>query len=294
MNLANLKGLAIFALVVEEGSFSGAAARLHLHRSAVSEQINKLEANLNIRLLQRTTRQMKLTKEGELIYPSAKLILSGLVESGDNLLQNKPEGKIRITTTHDFASNWLMSVVAEFKQKYPEIIIEYLLSDQRIDLIKSQVDLAIRVANIEENGFIARPLFHDQAGIYASPKLVGSNANSITHSDIESLPWMMFANLNPNNKVCLTNGKDEIELSPTSYDICDSPIILRDAILTGKTLAMQPDRMMKDAVDTNQAVKLAQGWYYRKFSYYLLYQSRKNLPLRLRLFIDFLIDFSET
>ena len=293
MDLGNLKGLTIFAVVVEEGSFASAAKRLGMHRSAVSEQINKLEARLNARLLQRTTRQMMLTNEGERIFPSAKAILIGLEDSEASLLKDKPEGIIRVTTTHDFASNWLMAVVSEFKAQYPEIVIDYLLSDQRVDLVKGKVDLAIRVANIEEHGFIARPLFHDQASVYASPDLVGSNPDKISHSDVETLPWMMFESLNPNNKVCLSNDFDEIELAPSNYDICDSPIILRDTVLKARGLAMQPDRMMKEAVENGQAVKLLDGWYYRKFSYYLLYPSRKHLPMRLRLFIDFLLEFSE-
>ncbi|CZF82971.1 HTH-type transcriptional regulator DmlR [Grimontia celer] len=293
MNLHYLKGLAIFATVIDKGSFAKAASALGLNRSAVSEQISKLEEGLGVRLLQRTTRQLTLTADGEALYPSAKAIVNGLDSAEPSLNLNKPQGTVRVTTTYDFAANWLLPKAAGFKVQYPGIHIDYVLSDERIDLVKEKVDLAVRIANIEEAGYIARPLFKDKAGVYCSPELANQMGNTATDNNIADYPWVLFEAMTPNNLVTLSNSEKKLTFTPTHFDKTNSPTMMREMVLSGQVVGLQPDRMMEDPLNENRVVKLLPDWYGRDFYYYLLYPSRKHLSLRTRLFIDYLMQFAE-
>ncbi|KXF81887.1 LysR family transcriptional regulator [Enterovibrio coralii] len=293
MKLAYLKGMAIFAVVVKEGSFAAAARRLGLNRSAVSEQVSKLEANLNVRLIQRTTRHLTLTTDGEALYPSARTIVEALEQSENQLNLDKPHGTVRLTTTYDFAANWLLPRLEAFKARYPDIHFDFVLSDKRINLIEDKVDLAVRIANIEEEGYIARPLFHDKASVYASTEFLKRHKIFVDHRDLADLPWALFETLTPNDTVTLLDGQEEYAFSPRNFDRTNSPTMLREMVLSGKTLGLQPDRMMEEPIKQGKVSKLTAYNHARRFTYYLLYPSRQHLSLRTRLLIEYLMQFAD-
>ena len=135
INYSHLKALAIFASVVECGSFAEAARRLGTSRSRVSEQVAGLEASLDVRLLQRTTRQLMLTDEGNAVFSHAKKCHEILHGIDEELRQTAPKGRVSITVTNDIAHKFLLPLLPEFKRRYPEIDLHIVSSDDKLDLI---------------------------------------------------------------------------------------------------------------------------------------------------------------
>jgi DNA-binding transcriptional LysR family regulator len=160
----------VFATVVGRGSFSAAARALDLTPSAVSRVITRLEARLGVRLIVRTTRTLALTPEGEAFHRAALRILRDLDESERAVAeQAAPRGRLRVNTTLPHGRFFIVPLLGEFLQRYPEISIDISLTDATIDLIEERADLAIRSGPLPDSGLMARRLGDSGRSIIASP-----------------------------------------------------------------------------------------------------------------------------
>lgn len=144
MDISKLKHFALFAKVIECGSFAEAARQLQTSRSRVSEQIFQLEQTLGVRLLHRSTRQLSVSDEGREVYEQAKMLPDILNNVLEVTSHDVPKGKVRITTSNDIAHSYLLPVLNDLSQRYPEIQIDLIISDEKLDLIRENIDLAIR------------------------------------------------------------------------------------------------------------------------------------------------------
>ncbi|MCB2386433.1 LysR family transcriptional regulator, partial [Thalassolituus alkanivorans] len=139
----DLNEMAIFVHVVEAGSFTGAAKNLGLPKSTVSRKITQLEERLGVRLIQRTTRSLRLTDTGNAYYNHCARILSEIEEANIAVtqMQSTPTGTLRITAPVLFGSTVLSSLVAEFMEQHPQVMVDLVLSDQRLDLVQEGIDV---------------------------------------------------------------------------------------------------------------------------------------------------------
>ena len=290
IDLSNLKGMAIFATVVERGSFATAAQQLGMSRSAVSEQVARLESQLNVRLLQRSTRALSLTTDGEKLLPHANLVLQSAEDTSAALQEDASQGLIRLTTTNDVMIHWLMPRIDRFREQYPEVRFDFRISDDLVDLIQNKIDLAIRVAAPRTNGFVARHLFDDKMFIYATPEFLLRYDQPKTLDDLQYLRWILIHKVNPNNLVTLNNaqGKEAV-ITPKIYDHVDAPIIQREMIESGRAIGLQIEGLMAEEENKGNVVRLFPDWYIASLNFHLLYPSRKHLPLRVKYFVEFLL-----
>lgn len=166
-----LRMLEIFATVAEMGSFSGAADRLQLPRSSVSEAVQALEARLNTRLIHRTTRRMRLTVDGEACLDWSRRLLAEIedAEAGFRGVGAQPRGWLRVEAPTRMASLMIAPALPDFFRRYPGIELELLASDRPVDLLQEGVDCAVRVGNVRSPGLVAQPLGVLEQGNYASP-----------------------------------------------------------------------------------------------------------------------------
>lgn len=164
--------LAVFAAVVDEGSFRGAAARLGIARSSVSRAVAALEDELGVRLLHRTTRQVQATAEGATLHARVAPLLGALAHAVQTLpaADDAPTGTLRLTTTEDYAAVVLAPVIARYVARYPQVRVETVLTDRIVDLAAERIDVAIRFSMraIEGSG-TARRIGLLRTGLYASP-----------------------------------------------------------------------------------------------------------------------------
>ncbi len=163
--------MAAFVRVVEAKGFSAAAPALGLTPSAVSKLITRLEARLGVRLMQRTTRALHLTADGELFFETARRIVSDIEALESRLSQERgtPHGLLRVTTSLAFATHQLAPVISEFLARYPRIELELLPTDRVIDMVEEGIDVAIRIGRLADTSFMARRIGADKRLICASP-----------------------------------------------------------------------------------------------------------------------------
>jgi len=163
--------MAAFVRVVDSNGFSAAAPVLGLSPSAVSKLITRLEARLGVRLLQRTTRALHLTQEGEVFYAAAKRIV-GEIETLENQIAGQsstPSGVLRVTTSLAFATHQLAPVLSEFLARYPLVQFELLPTDRVIDMVEEGIDVALRIGRLADTSFMARKIGEDKRLICAAP-----------------------------------------------------------------------------------------------------------------------------
>ena len=160
-----------FVRVVDSKGFSAAAAGLGLTPSAVSKLVTRLETRLGVRLLQRTTRALHLTAEGEVFYAAARRIVAEIetLESQISGQSSTPQGLLRVTTSLAFATHQLTQILPEFLVRYPLVRLEVLPTDRVVDMVEEGMDVALRIGRLSDSSFMARKIGEDKRLICASP-----------------------------------------------------------------------------------------------------------------------------
>ncbi|WP_455476716.1 LysR family transcriptional regulator [Bartonella sp. B41] len=168
--------LRVFHTVAEAGSFTHAAQRLHLSQSAISRQVSALEQDIGVSLFQRHARGLVLTEQGEVLYRTAHDVLMKLENARLKLSESneKPTGRLRVTSTFGMGAGWLAERMPEFLNLYPDMQIQLLLDDDEIDLMMCRADCAVRLHQPQQPGLIQRKLFTIHMHVYASANYVAN------------------------------------------------------------------------------------------------------------------------
>jgi DNA-binding transcriptional LysR family regulator len=169
--IAHAGEMAAFVRVVEAQGFSAAAPALGLTPSAVSKLVTRLETRLGVRLLQRTTRALHLTAEGEAFYEQARRIVGEIAALEAELTDRRgaAQGLLRVTTSLAFSTHQLAPVIGEFLERYPDVQLELIPTDRVVDLVEEGVDIAIRVGRLADSSFMARKIGEDVRLVCAAP-----------------------------------------------------------------------------------------------------------------------------
>jgi DNA-binding transcriptional LysR family regulator len=182
-----LADIAIFAAVVREGSFTRAADKLELSTSQVSKCVSRLERLLGARLLQRTTRRLRLTEAGSALYENSSSALAAIEEAklAVSKLQGTPRGKLKVSTSTAFGTMQLPRVVGDLDAQYPELEVELLLEDRHVDLVREGIDIAIRITGeTPDSGHVYRRLAPNRQVICASPAYIERRGLPRTPADL--------------------------------------------------------------------------------------------------------------
>ncbi|UYN94921.1 MAG: LysR family transcriptional regulator [Enhydrobacter sp.] len=166
--------MAAFVRVVDAKGFSAAAPSLGLTPSAVSKLVTRLETRLGVRLLQRTTRAIHLTAEGQVFYAAARRIVGEIeqLESEISDQRGTPHGPLRVTTSLAFSTHRLAPIIGEFLESYPAVQLELIPTDRVVDLVEEGIDVAIRVGRMPDTSFMARKIGDDIRLICAAPSYI--------------------------------------------------------------------------------------------------------------------------
>lgn len=167
----NPQRLAIFSAIVQAGSISQAALNMGSSKSVVSRQLARLESELGARLLQRSTRRLTLTEVGQLVLTQAQQIERAVanIEQLTGQYQQEVSGRLRVTCPRPLSQLRLMPLLVEFTQRYPKVEVVLTVADRMVDLIAEQVDVAIRVAHLEDSSLVARKLVDTARVLVAAP-----------------------------------------------------------------------------------------------------------------------------
>jgi DNA-binding transcriptional LysR family regulator len=175
--IEHIPEMAAFVRVVDAKGFSAAAPALGLTPSAVSKLVTRLEARLGVRLLQRTTRALSLTADGEAFYGAARRIVGEIaaLEAEISDRRGTPHGLLRVTTSLTFSTHQLTPMISEFLKRHPAIQLELMPTDRVVDLIEESVDVAIRVGRLADSSFMARKIGEDVRLVCATPAYLATH-----------------------------------------------------------------------------------------------------------------------
>ncbi len=288
--MLNLNDMAIFTKVVESGSFTGAARLLGLPKSTVSRKIAHLEESLGVRLLERTTRALKLTEIGATYFEHCARIVSEAEEANLAVtqMQATPRGKLRITAPTEFGSLYLGAILAAYLQRYPQVKVEVELSNRVVDLIDEGFDLAIRAGSLPDSSLIARKLASESVFICASPVYLENQGQPLTPEEL-SRHEMILSPASPRNHLKLLSEKGEAATVTIRGSLqVNSLATARDAAVAGLGLVALPEMICWEDLQSGRLQVALQGWVLPGTGIHAVYPSPRHLSAKVKTFIDFL------
>ncbi|QLE83680.1 MULTISPECIES: LysR family transcriptional regulator [Shewanella] len=190
------KQLALFIDVVQQGSFTKAAALHNMDNSALSKKIKLLEAKLGVQLLNRSTRSFALTPAGEEILAQAHILVDTLdqINSIADSYQSQPKGILRITSPVYFGQLYLQPIITQFMQRYPQVKISLILDDKKADIIGDHFDLAFRMGKLADSNLIAKKIADTHFAIVASQGFIEKYGLPQTPDELAQLPAVVYSN----------------------------------------------------------------------------------------------------
>jgi len=289
---ASYAGVVAFIAVANEGSFARAADRLGIGRSAVSRSVQKLEGQLGVRLFLRTTRSTSLTREGELFHdgcqPGVERILQALDEMRD-LRDGPPRGHLRVSATHGFGRRVIAPLLSQFRQQYPEVSVELLLDERAPDLAADRIDVAFRDGVLEDSQVIAKQLVPMQLLVCASPDYLRRHGAPASVDALSA--HACIGQRLPGGRLqrweFRVDGKPYSLQPPSALVFNDGDLALQ-AVVQGHGLAQLPNYQVREALRAGDIVTCLDQYAPDDRGHYLCYLSRRQLPKRIRAFIDFI------
>jgi DNA-binding transcriptional LysR family regulator len=285
LDLTALRG---FRSVLREGSFSAAALALRVPKSTLSKRVADLEAHLGVRLIERSTRTLRATQEGEVLAARADRLLGeaedirrALGESGGT-----PRGHLRLSVPQSFGNLLIGAIAADFRRMHPDVTLEIHFLDRAPDLLEEGFDGCIRFGPLEDSSQVARRLTHGQAMLVAAPELAG--LDSLLHpEDLKRFNLVGLAAPWPGG-LPLQNGTEEVTLPYTPPLRLGSHLAVRDAVVAGAGIAALPGIVARPDIAAGRLVRVLPDWSTPRKAIYFVYPSAQSVTARLRAFIDHL------
>ncbi len=279
-----------FITVVECGSFSACARILGVSQPSVSRQISQLENELGVRLLQRTTRCLSLTEAGELYYEKARQIQLEVMETSQSLrdLCKTPSGRLRVSLPHTWADTKIAPYIGDFLKLYPEVSLEIECNDSLQDIVEDRLDLVIRVGQLRDSSYISVPFGDLRLILCATPEYLQQHAtitqteDLIAHNFIiyEDYNHLVFSQVNPQGI--------RVKHNMSSNNVS----VILSCLLQHMGISVLPDLLIHKLLATGKLVDIMPGTEITVPGLpvegaYALYSNRRQLPAKVRAFIDF-------
>lgn len=287
-------GVVAFLTVADEGSFSRASDRLGIGRSAVSRSVQKLEAQLEARLFHRTTRSTSLTREGEIFYENCQPGVARIVQALEDMRELRngpPRGHLRIHSTLGFGRKVIAPLLHRFHAQYPDITLELLLDDRAADFTADRIDVSFRDGRMEDSDIVARQLIPMQMVVCASPAYAAAGGLPRHIEDLTQHRCINFrtASGRPREWEFKVDGYARRCLPSARHTFNDLDLILQ-AVLCDQGLAQLPAYLVCDLLNEQKLVACLAQHAPDDGGHYLCYLSRKQLPARIRVFVDYITE----
>lgn len=291
----NTRALTLFAEVAHHGSFAQVAKMRDIDPSSVSRAIGGLEADLGLRLFQRTTRAMRLTEAGELYLARAMPLIAELERIGVEArkIRTTPAGTLRLTASVTFGQRRIVPLLGVFRRRYPDIHVECLFTDANVDLVGERIDLAVRLAPAITGDVVVSKLMDTRYRVVASPAYLATADAIGAPDDLVAHPCLMF-HLPGYRNAWRFRARDGAERSvPVTGPLTLSPAgSVRDAALGALGPALLADWLIEDDLAAGRLVDVLPEWQASATDFdtaaWLVYPSRSYLPAKTRVTIDFL------
>jgi DNA-binding transcriptional LysR family regulator len=277
---------------VQHGSFAAAARELRLSRSAVSKYVIELEQELGSQLLVRTTRSASPTENGHAYYERCIAILADLEEADRAVtrLQSEPRGLLRVNAPMSFGTLHLGRAVADFMERDPELQIQLILSDQQIDPVQEGFDVTLRIAELPSSSLIARKIAPALRVVCAAPSYLARRGIPEHPAALREHDCLTYGYLATGNQWKLT-GPDGDHWIHVPWTLCsNNGEVLRDAVVKGRGIALLPTFIVGADLQEGSLRSILTDYTAPEISVYAIYPQTRHLSVKVRVFIDFLIE----
>ena len=285
-----LSDISIFVSVVDAGSFTSAAEQLDLSKSQVSKCVNRLESTLGARLMNRTTRRLRLTEAGTALYESSKRALEEIddAQTAVSRLQGAPRGTLVISASVAFGSSQLLPVVRELTERFPELAINLRLEDRHVDVIREGVDVAIRITeDTRDSTLVYRRLGRNRQVVCASPEYIARRGLPRTPQDLASHDCIVQTQrATPGTWRFNTRDGRKLSVPVNGRISISSALAVREAMLEGLGVAELNSYLVGPEILAGRLVRLLEEYEPGELSIYAVYPQRRYLAPKVQVFID--------
>jgi DNA-binding transcriptional LysR family regulator len=292
LGASGLQGLAAFVQAVEAGSFTLAAARLGVSKSAIGKSIARLEQRLGVKLLNRTTRRLRLTAEGEGFYDSCLRALSELEEAQAVLASRRrvPSGRVRIDVPVSFGRVCVAPMLLDLSRRYAELSLEITFTDRRVDLLEEGIDLAVRMGRLQDStGLMARRIYTQRSVICASPAYLKTAGRPRT---LEELERHACINYGRENYLATWQGKNTDgtlhSFAPRGRLVLGHGEAILDAVLQGHGIAFLPTWLIAQHL-RRKSLALVFADVLDNLEVHALWPKARDLAPKIRVVVDELV-----
>ena len=291
----DMNNLQLFIEVMRRGSFAAVARERDLVPSTVSRAVASLEEELGVRLLQRTTRQVKPTEAGQSYFQRIEPLIEELSYAGSLAqdLATQVTGSLRLTTSATFGNSAIVPLLPEFMQRYPQLDVYFDLTDAVVDIVDKGIDLAIRLGHLNDSALVATRLADIKYVVTASPAYLERHGEPRLPTDIRQHQCLTIPLAGLGTDWLFRNKQGEvISVTPNSRLQISNMLALKQCALAGMGLTMSSEWTVQQAIQDGQLVRLFRDYDTAMADFdsavWLVYPSRHYLPLKVRVFIDYI------
>jgi molybdate transport repressor ModE-like protein len=280
--------LAVFAAVVRCGSFTAAARELGLSKSVVSDHVRTLEERCAVRLLERSTRSLRLTQVGEHVLAAAAAVVEATRDIEAVLEEHREAavGTLRVATTHDLGPRFVAPVAAALVTRHPQLRVDIVADDAPQDLIAGNFDLAVRLGAPRDSGHVMRRLGITTEPIVAAPALADRYLNASRPRDLAGAPWARHALLSRSDVMTFRGPRGEHEEIPIAVRAqANTGDGLRALLLAGVGFGALPEHLVTEDLRRGALVRVCPEWIWKQLTLYAVLPSAKTRPKRVTLFL---------
>lgn len=291
--MLDLNQLAIFIRVVDEGSFTAAGIALSVPKSRISRMVADLENNLGVRLLQRSTRQISLTQVGADYYNNCKHLVAEIMDVHTVISdrQDHPHGVLRIAVPMVLGSGIFGSFVAKFQKIYPDVKIEMSHTDRQVNLIEEKFDLGLFLGELPESSLVARVITETESVICASPEYLANFGQLIDPQELANVDVVIIGEGMLDHTFELIHDSGEMQAIKVKPSIVTNHIAAAvNCIENGAGVGVVPLFMAGEFILSGRLIPLFPDWKLKPEPISVVYPSRQYLSLKVRHFIDFLVE----
>jgi len=280
--------IAVFARVVQAGSFRAAAKALGMPKSTVSRKVSDLEERLSARLLQRTTRKLSLTDAGRTYFDYSVRIVNEIeaAERAVSSLQDRPRGLLRITA--GFNSQWMAGIITDFMKRNPEVQIEVLSTNRSVDLIEERFDLAIRAGVLPDSSLVARKLGNAKWFLVATPGYLKKKRRPRVPDDLKEHECLLAGTGTTIVDLRLDRRDESVHVAVSARLLVSDFDLLYAAATAGLGIAVLPAFRCVEDLRAHRLERVLSDWAPPETPVQVVYPTGRHVSAKVKSFVDYL------
>lgn len=285
-----------FVQVVRAGSFTAAGKHLGVPKSTLSRQVARLEAQLDSRLLQRTTRRLSLTETGRAYYERCQQALASL-EEAERVVRNesgKPRGNLRVSLPFDFARAWVAPLLKEFRADYPEIELALIATQRPVDLVAEGIDVALRGGILDDTEFVSKKIATSNVVLCAAPSYLNKNGRPQSFRELETHDLVGMGQRGRPAPLQFEGPEGVLTLPGKPWLVANEWGILLRALRDGLGIGPMIDITLGEFVAKRELERVLADYSVTAGGLYAVYPSRHHLSPKVRVFVDFISGHVQT